>query len=293
MKSIIYTYKQVTGFLDRLKEDHVSAYASQAALFMIMALFPMLILILNVIQYTPVTEEFLLETVLTVIPYSFKELAITIVSDLYQTSSGTLLSISIVLTIWSAAKGILALIRGFANIAHVNEDRNYFLLRLIACAYTVLFVLGIVLTLTLMVFGNSLMALINTHFPIIYDVADYIFSTRTIYVLVVMTILFLIMYRLVPNGRKSLLGYLPGAVFSSIGWLTFSYLYSYYINHIAGRSYSYGSLSIIVFLMLWLYICMYIIFIGAEINIYFYMHFKYIGKKIRGKKKKNWQQNDK
>ena len=78
MKSIIYTYKQVTGFLDRLKEDHISAYASQAALFMIMALFPMLILILNVIQYTPVTEEFLLETVLTVIPYSFKELAIRI-----------------------------------------------------------------------------------------------------------------------------------------------------------------------------------------------------------------------
>ena len=283
MKLMIFIYRQIMGFLDRLKEDHVSAYASQAALFIIMAMFPMLILILNVIRYTPVTEAFLLDTVLTVIPSSFKELAATIIDDLYQTSSGTLLSISIVFTIWSASKGILSLIRGFSNIAHVKENRNYFLLRLIASVYTVLFVIGIVLTLTLMVFGNSLLTLINRHFPIIYDAADFIVTNRILYVPVFMTILFLVIYRLVPNGRKSLLSYLPGALFSSVGWLTFSYIYSYYIDHFANRSYSYGSLAIIVFLMLWLYICMYIIFIGAEINIYFYIHFKHIRRKVKGK----------
>ena len=212
------------------------------------------------------------------------DMVVGIVREVYSKSIGTI-SISIIFTIWSASKGILSLIRGFSNITHVREDRNYFLLRLIASGYTVLFVIGIVATLTLMVFGNSLLSLINRHFPILYDAADYLISNRILYVPVFMTLLFLIMYRLVPNGRRSLLSYLPGAVFSSVGWITFSYIYSYYIDHYVNRAYSYGSLTVIVFLMLWLYICMYIIFIGAEINIYFYMHFKHIKRKVNGKKK--------
>lgn len=280
---IIYCYRQLRGFLLRLKEDHVSAYASQAALFMIMALFPVLILILNIIRYTPVTEQFLLDTVMSVVPSSFRELANTIVSDLYHTSSGTLLSISIIFTIWSASKGILALIQGFSNINHVAENRNYFVLRLIASIYTVLFVGGIVGTLTLMVFGNSLLSFINHHFPLLSDAADWLISMRILYVPVIITLLFLFMYRLVPNSHRTLFSYLPGAIFSAVGWLGFSYLYSYYVDHFAMRSYSYGSLTIIVLLMLWLYICMYIIFIGAEINNYFYIHFKFIKRKVKKK----------
>ncbi|MDY5576051.1 MAG: YihY/virulence factor BrkB family protein [Lachnospiraceae bacterium] len=286
MKLILYLYRLINGFMERLKEDHVGAYASQAALFMIMALFPMLILLLNVLQYTPVTEEFLLDIMMNIMPDSFKNLAGSVIRDVYQSSSGTLLSISIIFTIWSASKGILALIRGFSNITHTKENRNYIVLRLIASVYTVLFVLGIVLTLVLMVFGNSLLGLISRHFPIVYDVADGLISHRILYVPILMTLLFVFMYRLVPNGRRSLISYLPGAVFSSVGWLTFSFFYSYYVDHFSNLSYSYGSLTMIVLLMLWLYICMYIIFIGAEINIYFYMHFRHIKRKIKRKKEK-------
>lgn len=217
MKLILYIYRLIIGFMARLKEDHVSAYASQAALFMIMALFPMLILILNILRYTPVTRQFLIETVMTVIPSTFEELALTIINDVYQSANGTLLSLSVIFTVWSASRGILALIRGFTNITHTKENRNYFLLRLIASGYTVLFVLVIVLTLTLMVFGNSLLALIHRHYPLLYDAADWVVKNRGLYVPVFMTMLFLFMYRLVPNGRKSLLSYLPGALFSSVG----------------------------------------------------------------------------
>lgn len=285
MSLILYLYKLATGFLNRLKEDHVSAYASQAALFMIMALFPMLILILNVIKYTPVTEQFLLETVLNFIPSSFTELAASIITDMYSKSSGTLISISIVLTIWSASRGILALIRGFRNIYHVEESRNYFVLRLIASLYTVLFVVGIVISLSLLVFGNSIVKLIEKSQPLLYDVAKAFINVRIFYVPVIMAIIFIFVYKLVPNGHKSMVSHLPGAIFSSVGWYLFSFFYSYYVDHFATISYSYGSLTVIVLLMLWLYICMYIIFIGAEINIYFHVHFKFIHRKM--KKKKN------
>lgn len=285
MRLLKYFIKLIFGFMDHLKKDHIDAYASQAALFMMMALFPALILLLNILQYTPVTEDFLFEIAMDIVPDSFYELVASIISDVYQSSSGTLLSISIVFTIWSASRGMLALIRGFSNIYHTKENRNYFVLRLISSVYTVLFILGIVLMLVLMVFGNSLLSMIQRHYPLLYDAADWLISNRTLYIPVLMTLLFTFIYRLVPNGNRSLISYLPGALFSSVGWLAFSFFYSYYIDHYSGLSYSYGSLTTMVLLMLWLYICMYIIFIGAEINIYFYMHFKHLKRKFVQKKK--------
>ena len=286
MNVIIFLYKLVVGFLNRLKKDHVSAYASQAALFMIMALFPMTILILNIIRYTPVTKEFLIEMVMTVIPASFENLVVTVVNDLYQSSNGALLSISVIFTIWSASKGMLALIRGFSNITHTKTNRNYFVLCFIAFVYTVLFIVGLVLILTLLVFGNSLQGLVDRHVPFLHDVTAWLMENRIIYAPVIMTVLFLSMYRLVPIGKRSLISYLPGALFSSVGWLVFSFFYSFYVDNYLGYSYSYGSLTLLVLLMLWLYICMYIIFVGAEINVCFYTCFQYLRRRIHGKKEK-------
>lgn len=283
MVFILYLSKLLKGFLQRLKDDNVSAYASQSALFLIMALVPMLILILNIIRYTPVSEAFLLQTILNILPTSFHDLAGSLISDLYQNSNGTLLSVSVIFTIWSASKGIMALISGFRSINHVKETRNYFLLRFYASIYTVLFVVGLVFILTLMVFGNSLLRMIYHHFPLIYDVADWMISTRFFYLPIILTLLFLFMYRLAPNDKCTLIRFLPGALFSATGWLVFSSLYSWYIDHFVSRSYSYGSLGILVFLMLWLYIGMYIIFIGAEINNYFYIHFRFIKRRVKKK----------
>lgn len=224
MKLILYIYRLITGFMARLKEDHVGAYASQAALFMIMALFPMLILILNILRYTPVTRQFLIETVMTVIPSTFEELALTIINDVYQSANGTLLSLSVIFTIWSASRGILALIRGFTNITHTKENRNYFLLRLIASGYTVLFVLVIVLTLTLMVFGNSLLALIHRHYPLLYDAADWVIKNRGLYVPVFMTMLFLFMYRLGSKWKKIIAELSAGSIVF-IRWLADLFLF--------------------------------------------------------------------
>lgn len=224
MKLILYIYRLIIGFMARLKEDHVSAYASQAALFMIMALFPMLILILNILRYTPVTRQFLIETVMTVIPSTFEELALTIINDVYQSANGTLLSLSVIFTVWSASRGILALIRGFTNITHTKENRNYFLLRLIASGYTVLFVLVIVLTLTLMVFGNSLLALIHRHYPLLYDAADWVVKNRGLYVPVFWNNA---VFVYVPAGskRKKILAELSAGSIVFIRWLADLFLF--------------------------------------------------------------------
>ena len=71
-----------------------------------------------------------------------------------------------------------------------------------------------------------------------------------------------------PDKKLAFREQIPGAVFSAVGWSIFSWVFSYYVTY--GNSYGiYGSLSIIIIVLLWMYFCMYIILIGAYLNQYF------------------------
>jgi membrane protein len=59
---------------------------------------------------------------------------------------------------------------------------------------------------------------------------------------------------------------LPGACFTSLAWLLFSSLFSIYVGQVGQFSALYGSLTMLILAMLWLYFCMYIVFIGAVLN---------------------------
>lgn len=262
-------YKIIMGFSKRLKDDHVNAYAAQSSFFIIISAFPLAMLIFNLIRFTPVTEEFLLESAKNVMPQTLRPIAESLINEMYNNTSGTLISITAVLTVWSASKGVMAIINGFNNVFRIEENRGYFRLRLVSSMYTVLFVVGIVLSLVLLVFGNALLGMFEKYVPILYDVAEWIIGMRIIYIPVILMLLFVGLYKLVNNKRYSFFSHIPGALFSAVGWMGFSFFYSIYIDNFAGKSYAYGSLTTVVLMMLWLYICMYILFIGAEINVYF------------------------
>jgi len=83
-----------------------------------------------------------------------------------------------------------------------------------------------------------------------------------------LTVLFAMMYAYIPNEKLKFREQLTGAMFSAIIWSIFSWGFSLYVSR-AGAYSIYGSLSIIVIVMLWLYFCMYIIMVGAYLNRYF------------------------
>ena len=78
--------------------------------------------------------------------------------------------------------------------------------------------------------------------------------------------LFLLMYLFIPTRKSSITKEFPGAVFSAVGWYGFSYCYSLYVAHSPNFSYMYGSLTTLIFALVWIYVCMLILFLGAELN---------------------------
>ena len=223
--------------------------------------------LLTLIQYLPVTESELLALIRSVLPSGINTYIASIVHDIYFQPAKTIISITAITTLWSASRGFLAVVKGLNTVYGINETRNYIRLRITSAIYTLAFAVIIVVSLGLLVFGNRLYLIISTQFPLINDLAVAIIGLRTIFSLALYTGLFLLLYIVIPNRKTKFLNELPGAMIAATGWMLYSYLYSIYIDNFARYSAMYGSLTAIVLLMLWLYFCMYILFIGAEINV--------------------------
>lgn len=273
--------------MNQIKKDSVSAFAAQAAFFLILSIVPFFSLLLTLVQFLPVDKTEILKTVVDIFPTAFESIVATIIDELYSQSSGAIISISALIALWSSGKGVMAIIRGLNSVYHVNEKRNYILLRIVSAIYTILFVFALMLTLLLLVFSNSIYKFLKNHAPVIAEFTNIFFYHKIILSLGILIIIFIFIYRLVQDTHSdSALFVVPGAIISGISWVVFSYGFSIYIDKFSNFSYTYGSLSTIVVIMLWFYICMYILFIGAEINQYFRLHFKMAYKYFRKQKKK-------
>ena len=257
----------IRAFTTKLRDDSISAFASQAAFFTILAIFPFLMFLLTLLNYLPFSIDDLGLLTNNIIPESITMLLQTILNELIQKSSGTLLSVSVIAALWSASNGIVALSKGLNAVYHHKETRNYFILRGISAFYTLVFAILLILMLVLLVFGNQLYEFIMIQLPIFRNLAMMVLNLRSLFTMAILTLFFLMVYLVLPNRKSSFFRELPGAIISAGGWLLFSYLFSYYIDNMGNYSYTYGSLAAIAISMLWLYFCMFILFIGAEINM--------------------------
>ena len=118
-----------------------------------------------------------------------------------------------------------------------------------------------------MVFGNKLrkMYFSNVHHiigSIIGSVVDY----RLVICLPVLILFFWVIYVFLPNKKHRAKYQLPGAIFAAAAWMIFSGIFSVYVDKYNNYSSFYGTMTTIALIMVWLYGCMYVLFIGGIIN---------------------------
>lgn len=248
---------------------HMGAYAAQAAYFLMLCMIPIILLLLTLVQFTPVTKADVMTAVIQVFPSSVDSMITSIVNQVYNQSTG-IIPITLIITMWSAGKGVLSITTGLNCIYGCPETRNYVFLRLRATLYTIMFIVVILLLLVLSVFGNSLNLLILEHLPFMSRTADWLIEARTVISPAVLVIFCLLLYKFLPNRKDKLVKQLPGAAFAALGWMAVSWIFSIYLDIFTGFSDMYGSLTTIVLIMLWMYFCMYSILLGGEINVLLY-----------------------
>lgn len=264
-KKVLHIVKE---FSERIMGDHVGAYAAQGAFFTLLSFIPFMLLLLNLIQYTPLTEEAVSEAVTAVIPEDFHGVVNAVILEIYGRSSAVL-PVSAIIALWSAGKAVTSLTYGLNAIYHVKETRNYFFNRLRSMGFTLVFMVALLVTLVLMVFGSSIQSWLSAVFPAAAEFTGILMSLRTGITMVALMFAFTLLYRFVPNRKATLESQIPGALVCTISWQVLSVGLSFYLQYFPGVTRMYGNLTTVILLMLWVYFCMYLILLGAELNDYF------------------------
>lgn len=261
------------GFMERMRKDHVSAYAAQAAYFLIMSFIPFVLFLTAIVQYTPLTYREVRQAIMSVVPENLQGFVLNIVAEVFS-KSAAVLPLSALVALWSSGKGMQALINGLNTIYHVKETRNWLVNRIYSMFYMFLFVLALIASLLLLVMGNRIHVLISGYVPFLGNVIGRILGAKTFLVFLMLFFVFLVLYRYLPNRRASLKSQVPGAFLTAVAWSVFSYLFSLYFTFFPDFSIMYGSLSTLILVMVWLYFCMNLLLYGAEINAYFESQFR-------------------
>ena len=251
-------------FSAQIKKQNISAHAGSSAFFIFVSLLPMLIMICTIIPFTPLTEGHLERAITDITPEVIDPLAVSLVQEVYEKSAG-ILSVAAVTTLWSAGKGVLALMRGLNDINDVEEKRNYFLVRTVASGYTLILLFMVIVSLLVTVFGNQVLRGFLLRFPWMEVPVSLLYYFRFVLVWAALTVFFMLVYTYIPNVKLKCREQLAGAVFTAILWSVFSWGFSIYVDQGLTKG-IYGNLSIVIIVMLWLYFGMYIVFAGACLN---------------------------
>lgn len=249
----------------RISSLRIPVYASHASFFIVLSVFPSLVLLMGLLRYTGLEVENLTELLHGILPTALMPAAQKLILNTYRSTTGTLISISALTALWSAGRGIYGLITGLNSVYGVAEDRGYFRTRLVSMLYTIGFLAVLLLTLVLHVFGTGFLEWL----PVTGRLGRFLKSVldlRFFLLLILQTGLFTLMYMVLPNRHNRMADSFPGAVFTSVCWLVFSEAYSVYVEHFAGLSNVFGSVYAVALSMLWLYCCVSIVFYGGALN---------------------------
>jgi len=255
-----------------ISDLHVPLYAANASFFIVLAVFPALVLVLGLLRYTHLEVGALVQMLEGIIPDALMGTAEGLVVSTYNNSSGALVGLSAVTALWSASRGVYGLLTGLNAIYGVAEDRGFFYTRFVSVLYTFLLFLVLLLTLVLQVFGTTLTALMPVKEVPVLGLLAKVVNNRFFVLLAVQSLIFALMFTFLPNGRNRFRDTIPGALLASLGWLLFSDAYSIYVERFAGLSNIYGSVYAVALSMLWLYCCMSILFYAGALNQYLEDH---------------------
>lgn len=258
--------EKIKKLLRYISERHITVHAASACFFMVLSFFPCLVLLLGLVRYTGYSVETLTELLGGVVPAALLPAVEKVVRSTYRATSGAVVSVSALTALWSASRGIHGVISGLNAIYGVRESRGYLYTRTMSVFYTFAFLVVLLLTLVVHVFGKGVSQwLLRLDIPL-FSLLGWVIRQRFVLLLALQVLLFAVMYMFLPNQKNKFTESLPGALMSAAGWQLLSLGFSVYVENFNAYANIYGSVYAVALCLLWLYLCVCILFYGAALN---------------------------
>ena len=262
-------------FVDDMRNDYVGQFVAQAAFFTILSAVPFLMIVILCLKYFVVVDlNTVIETINSTFPEQIAVYLSQILNEVFRRSdSVAILSITVIAALWSSSRGTMAIYCGLNQIAGYVRPYNWFSARIVSFFYNIIFIVVIAATAATLIFGNTILSVLSDHIEKLNSPLARVIRLKFPIFFVLLVLAFAAIYTLLPQKKMRFRDQLAGAVTTALGWMGFSYLFSIYVDYFAKFPILYGSLTAIVLLMIWVFICIYILLIGAEINKHIEMGF--------------------
>lgn len=253
----------------KINDDDIMAWASMLTIYLLLSIFPLIIVMTEVLSRTTLNNPELLSYWLDLLPESVLLTINNIAEGLIGQHDNTVIPTALIITLWSASRGMMAIIKALNKAYEVKEKRHFLQLRLLAFAYTLGLIILIVMTLALVVFGNTLLGLVPDWVVIPKGLSQILSATQYGIPILFSFLFFISLYNLSPSETIGFRKVLPGALLASFGLMGISIAFSFYINQLSNLTVLYGSLTSFIILILWLFTVSTVIMVGGEVNAVF------------------------
>jgi len=256
----------VKGLVKRIDGNDISGVAAQLAYFFLLSLFPLLLFMVSLLSFLPITTEDLLNVIRDFAPKQTIVMIEANLQEILSNRNGGLLSFGIIAALWSASLGMNAIISAMNRAYDVKETRPFYITRGLSILLTIAMIVVLLIALIIPVFGEIFGIYIFSYFGVTDQFVSIWNGLRWLISIVILFVVFMCLYFITPNKKIKCLTVIPGAFIATIGWAFVSYAFSYYVGNFGHYSTTYGSLGGIIVLILWFYLTGFILMIGGEVN---------------------------
>lgn len=258
--------KYVRLWLAHYRDDDLAAMSAQISYYLILAIFPFLFFLIHLTSFTPISNRLLIANFNAILPHDTALLVKTMLTEVVQAKSETVLFLAMIASLWAASRGMSAIIRGLNHSYGVKENRKFLKLNLIYLVSTICLTLMVILSFFMIVLGRIIGSTVFGYLgakPFFYSIWSF-FRYGITFALLLIT--FYLIYRYLPNRKLSGRHVLAGTIFATFGWVGASLVFSFYVNNFSNYATIYGSLGGLFVLIIWIYISTLVFLLGGALN---------------------------
>ncbi|GAJ27291.1 inner membrane protein YihY [Liquorilactobacillus sucicola DSM 21376 = JCM 15457] len=258
--------KIIKSMFQRATDIDISNTSIVIAYYSLLAFFPSIILVGNVLPLLNIKAGTVLSYLETAVPATIYETLHPIVISFLNRGSGGLISISALVALWAASKGINALKLAMNNAYDVEDSQGAITARLISFFLTIVFAILLISIIILFSFGQMVLSYITPILNLPVEFVGIFGRLKWPLTFFGLFIILSLMYYFLPNANLHLLLVFPGALLATVGWIILAQGFSIYVHYFARSVLSYGTIGTFIVLLFWLNYSGWVIMLGASLN---------------------------
>ena len=273
-KANVSLYDVIKIFLEKLTTDEVIERAEAVAFNFTLSIFPAVIFLFTLIPFIhtwipDVSTESIMGFIGDMMPASMYDVISHTVEDIISKQRGGLLTFGALFSLVLSTSGMLALMKAFNACYKTVEKRGFFKTRLIATGLTLMLAFVLILAIILLIVGNFVINLINTELAWLH-LDDYVVTLLLLVRFIVIFIVFFLaisfIYYFGPAVHYNWRFFSIGSLLATLLCLAVSYSFSFYITNFGTYNKLYGSIGVLIALMVWQLILSIVLLVGYELN---------------------------